>query len=561
MIVFRASQYVPSNDTLKIKKSPGHKNDRKSASGGKGVLYPSGTASKGDSSSSRDDDAATALSNRGELLAKLSQTCTKRAPEPTSNSKLKTRDACVMTDIRFGTEAISELSPIYQSQINSISPPITNQSNTTIPLHQNGFAPKASSLLDRSRSSSPFISRHDKSTSPLIPKLALRNGILNGLSSMNGYAAPTVTSIRQNISKRKRTKRKAIPSKRWENSENRSTIMKSLQSSSPMAPQTNLTQSVEKLEQEEQKQLGSGKRGARSFLVSIPRAQINDKLLAPSTQSSLPKTNGEHKSVGRVPGQRRRTEIQLLLDGDKPRGQRMSADEVPKFIAEDVTSWSTMTSEKASWLGSSTRKITPVDHYSCPFPLSPKRPSSIASTSSLTMINNRKRSHSEEDSESCSVTSPKLPLPKCSRQLSPSDHNNTFKKIPEPLSPSSLGIRKDTIITDGEAGSCQLRDTNNSIHSAKNTCNLYVQSNEVFCAELVVFDSRGDCLLSDGEYAVLMHKCLEEEETEPSDLLMFEPLTWSSVFSAPAQVGCVNFLITPLFSPLAYSVHTLSSVV
>ena len=66
----------------------------------------------------------------------------------------------------------------------------------------------------------------------------------------------------------------------------------------------------------------------------------------------------------------------------------------------------------------------------------------------------------------------------------------------------------------------------------------------LFCAEMVVFDSRGECLLDEGEYSILMQKCPrrdgescsgEAPPTPPPPLLTFSPLSWNSVFGEGAE--------------------------
>ena len=67
----------------------------------------------------------------------------------------------------------------------------------------------------------------------------------------------------------------------------------------------------------------------------------------------------------------------------------------------------------------------------------------------------------------------------------------------------------------------------------------------LFSAEVVVFDSRGECLLDEGEYSILMQKCPEKDATGaegPPRLFTFSPLSWTSVFGANDQVYTV-----PLF--------------
>lgn len=461
---------------------------------------------------------------------KKAQRRTENALLPKSvKTKPETRDACVMTDIQFGTECVSELSPLCQSQIDAIS---LNDSPAK------GFSNGRSShrylppIRNRS-SSSPCPPKQDKCTSPLIPKLALRNGIINRLS-MNGGAAPTPQAAPKNTRQRKRTKRKPPPPRNYDNSSSMHHQI-TLPTEGPLPSEDYLIQIHEKAVPPLRKKLGSGKHGSHSFLVSIPRVHCSEKLTATSTSLSKTSSRGHKKFGHRFVGHRRRTEIQLLLDGDKPREERLRVDQVPKFTAEDVTSWSA----KSSWLGSGTRKIIPVEHLSYP-PLSPspKRLSSVGSNSSLNVANHRKRSHSE-DSDNSNIISPKLPSQKNLRLTSPSD--SLLSRQQAPL----LDGETDGMITIDQDSTCSEVFSNAAVEHTMGALDtsecLKVVSNDVFCGELVAFDSRGDCLLDDGEYTIIMQKCLEGDEKEASDLLMFEPLTWSSVFSAPEQVSvCVS---------------------
>ena len=97
------------------------------------------------------------------------------------------------------------------------------------------------------------------------------------------------------------------------------------------------------------------------------------------------------------------------------------------------------------------------------------------------------------------------------------------------------------------------RDTGNTVHAVNQVvscgnggldsesgtkcgsdCPLF-KPDDVFVSELVVFDSRGDCLLQEGEYSILMQQYSKKEKDESPRLLTFPPLTWSSVFG-----GCTD---------------------
>ena len=546
MIVFRASQYVPKAASS-TRKCTRWRNRRKNSAQNKkrtSANKDDTTASTKATNASSLTDAATLLRNgtslvssnarsaRGELQAQqtdvtMCESVVRSVKSNRAKRKPETRDACVMTDLQFGIECINELTPLYQSSMQTKSPndPIKESSSSHLQNGNSCHSKPSSPPPNRSRSTSPHLSRHDKCTSPLVSKLALQNGVVNGLS-MKGYASPTVAAIRKNVRQRKRTKRK--PYTRTKTTNSKITAHK-IQSTPPTAhPPTQDDLTRKKLSRKIPNKLGSGKHGIRSFLISIPRTHYIEKPTTTSPQGFLPKSNDEgYKNVVRSPGYRRRTEIQLLLDGDKPRGQRVRADQVPKFVAEDVTSWST----KSSCMGSSTRKITPVDHYSCPI-LSPK------SNASSTSPNHRKRSHSEDYFNITSPNQDQQPPQKFSRLTSPSDSVATT---------SSTAIDKQANLlapTDRDSTADEDCCTDNECTADVDVC---IQPNDVFCAELVLFDSRGDCLLGDGEYAVMMQKCLESGEKEAAELLTFEPLTWSSVFSGKAHVSVHCIIIACTF--------------
>ena len=610
MIVFRASQYLASTSS-KSKKKRGRKNglqERIVAECSESVSATretcSGTAPQTSSSVGMDVDLQRTLLTdvmTGESVA-LPNSATSAhdqlCAEPSSKkskSKPETKDACVMTDIRFGTDVINELAPIYQSQVSSL-----NSAKTSAPPLHNDISThsRKSPKPSRCRSTSPYCSRQDKCTSPLIPKLALRNGMLNGYTTVNGYAAPNVAAIRQNVKRRKKAKQKLSL---YTKSKKESSTSKPPQPVASTLPPRDGLVLLSKPKPSPLKKLGSGKQGTHSFLVSIPRKHFSGK--SPPTTEPFYRSNGGSKNL-RSP---RRTEIQLLLDGDKPRGQRVSADQVPKFTAEDVSSWCTNSMEKATWLGSSTRKIIPVDHYN--YPLSPKKTNgSILSTHSLS--GDRKRSHSEDSTPS----SPRPP-PKLSRLSTSSDTSST-KLLPSPFSPSTdkplvpsseqapsvpqskepsqssaqsvepaqslpqslepgqswvqslePGQSSTQALEPGQSStqaleprqsllqpkepvqnSVQAKEpSQNSVNAQDGPDDRRIQSDEVFCAELAVFDSRGDCLLRDGEYAVMMQHCLVEEARKPSDLLIFNPLTWSSVFAGTEKVSNSSKFVNSFF--------------
>ena len=318
---------------------------------------------------------------------------------------------------------------------------------------------------------------------------------------------------------------------------------------------------------------------------------------------------------------KRRSEVQLLLDGDKPPSERISASEVPIFTAEDVSSRNTRTTGRGSgsgggaggqpyrsWLDSSTRKITPVDHFDYAFVSLTEKVtgivhSSISSSSgggggggggsassssggvSSSAAGSRKRNISDSDGGpgttmlssgkggGSGAVLPPTKQAKISSGSSSGRANSSSVSIEEncrldgggvdlssdtgaalasPPMPGSTAQDTTTTTTTNTADISKVIDSyGGSTSSLESVCsgdggglvdnNSPFRPDDVFASELVVFDSRGDCLLQEGEYSILMQRCSKKDDSssvgDVPGLLTFPPLTWSSVF---AGGGCNN---------------------
>ena len=335
---------------------------------------------------------------------------------------------------------------------------------------------------------------------------------------------------------------------------------------------------------------GEGSEGEQPMQVQTSSNDTNKK---GSTQSSL--TGAQQQQQLKSPSPyKRRSEVQLLLDGDKPPSERISASEVPIFTAEDVSSRNTRNTGRGSnsssgggqlnksWLDSSTRKITPVDHFDYAFvSLTEKVTGIVHSNSSSSNSggggggsssgvsssagNSRKRNISDSDGTLSTVLSSgqgggsdALPPPTKQAKVVNNGRANSASINTEenckldgadPSSESGAAVTSPTLVsaaqdTTGDISKAIASYGSNtsleseSLGTAKGDDsglvdkNSFFQPDDVFASELVVFDSRGDCLLQEGEYSILMQRCSKKESVgDVPGLLTFPPLTWSSVFA------------------------------
>ena len=430
-----------------------------------------------------------------------------------TKAKKEKKDVGVMTDLSLGTAVIHNLVPSLKRT--SVSP---------LSL-QNG-------KQDQELSLAPQKGFSDKCTSPIFPRLVLKNGLgnINGLCPRNGY--PDLGEIE----------------------------LQAAMSKFPSSTQT--IRNSRRAQWESTTEDNDAMYGDEGLIVSIPRS-----ILVPSRSSSMSSVSSDclgssRRGLYRGP---RRSEIQLLLDGDKPRGQRISAEEIPVFVAEDVSSRTTRRS-KGPWQQSSTRKITPVEHFN--YPLSPSSPKK--STGDQIHLENRKRVLSESDSLSSPPPSkqprieaetlpplqslahtqqlqqmqplpnlaPKLPQQPLPQQPLP-QQPLPQQPLQPPIAPMTTNIASSTAESDEKTMQIQtpavedtsLLEQNNPDHG---------WTEEVFNAELAVFDSRGSCLLNDGEYSILMQQCPKKEGDSPG-LLTFAPLKWNSIFGQ-VSIACYGIV-------------------
>lgn len=422
-----------------------------------------------------------------------------------TKAKKEKKDVGVMTDLSLGTAVIHNLVPSLKR---------TSMSPLSL---QNG-------KQDQELSLAPQKGFSDKCTSPIFPRLVLKNGLgnINGLCPRNGY--PDLGEIE----------------------------LQAAMSKFPSSTQT--IRNSRRAQWESTTEYNDAMYGDEGLIVSIPRS-----ILVPSRSSSMSSVSSDclgssRRGLYRGP---RRSEIQLLLDGDKPPGQRISAEEIPVFVAEDVSSRTTRRS-KGPWQQSSTRKITPVEHFN--YPLSPSSPKK--STGDQLHLENRKRVLSESDSLSSPPPSkqPRIeaetlpPLQSLAhtqqlQQMQPVPHPapklQQQQPLPQPLQPPQPPQPPIVPMTTNFTSSTAESDekTMRIQTPAVEDTSLLEQSNpdhvlteEVFNAELAVFDSRGSCLLNDGEYSILMQQSPKKEGDSPG-LLTFAPLKWNSIFGQ-VSIAC-----------------------
>ncbi len=544
-----------------------------------------------------------------------------------SRTKLKKSkiDASVMTEISYGTEHIPDLYATAAAVSNHT--PLTPPRNNYIAKgnHSNTYS---SPPKDHGHHSSPLPKAGfvHKCTSPRLP---FRNGTLNGV--LNGYALPKVAAVLKGQSE-------PCPDKTPRDDEelfsahqdgcypsllkggiNCEGLLKST-----LAKQNGKRRGRRKmfLQQRSKSPLatppvGTGKRGTRSFLVSIPRVHyhpnhphsVNSPRRENSADSAMPlaeeveeETRGGKSSVST--SHKRRSEIQLLFDGDKPPGQRISELEIPVFVAEDISNRSvssTSTGSNALWLGSSTRKITPTEHFSYPLhSLSPTKrgsghtngvPTNSAAdcngfSSTLSPGhggggggNHRKRTAGSTDVNS--ALSPPDALPP-SKQPKVTTGNADYDPQLLASGKHPVGKTLGSVSVEERGGDClpphhptaaepvmeaELVQSGGEKHTHLSNSLMMLtsfpprvksivreegkgggeeegeeergpressvgQSSTSFSAELVVFDSRGECLVRDGEYSILM-QCSSGKKG--LGLSTFEPLTWKTVFGKGEQ--------------------------
>lgn len=494
-----------------------------------------------------------------------------------SKSKLKKAksDASVMTEISFGTGTIPDMSNISH---NPLSPsnhvPEGNHLSTFTSPPPNDHAHANNHTL------SPPIPKEGYVHKGTSPKVLFRNGSFNGL--MNGYALPEVTAALKARSLHQSEVRYADEA----TSEKKAPIPVPVKSKKDDFKHTLPGFTKQKRRRVMKKKLkhhkhpaGTGKRGTRSFLVSIPRVHYDTHLTAAGQANDLASPRGKSGTTTH----RRRSEIQLLLDGDKPRGQRPSETEIPVFMAEEISKRSSPNTAGSNsvWLGSSTRKITPVEHFTYPLPsvtsptkrTPPTGDSNGTSGSPLThpVSNQRKRIFVSNSTEGASLAvlpdqPPPTKQPKVMMNSNP-DQPPPTKQLKVMMN-SNLGTalcRKESLTVEGaEENTTDISNTNSVVineeeatgdsqpvvaapptppQRSEDKDTPTTTTTTAYNAELVVFDSRGECLIKDGEYSILMQYCPPSNSKEGSvGLTTFEPLTWDTVFNGGMVRNVVGVL-------------------
>jgi hypothetical protein len=508
-----------------------------------------------------------------------------------SKSKLKKVkiDAAVMTEISFGTENIPDMCHIpspskcidYKTKANQSTGSFSAPTDPSFspPIAQKGCVHRCTS-----------------------PKLQFRNGSFNGV--LNGYAVPEVTAalkarrdhrpvIETSPKKNKETAPKGKEETALKSDDDTATNSQEVppkQQETPTQPTPTKRctaspkvhkkgvirkrivrinnkipvkgSSSAKFQRRKVKiPAGSGKRGMRSFLVSLPRLHYDSKPPSPAADGNAgaasPRSREEGKTRSTMGTHKRRSQTELLLDGDNPPGQRLSELGIPVFMAEDVSNRSSSSNgSHALWLESSTRKITPVEHFAYPIPtalLSPtKRNSGEVNGARSPFGNHRKRV-----SEVLEVDSPPpLLLPPIKQLKVASDTSSANRSGLEKAERSSNGIIQEDKCGEGKCaekcvgmnGSEQPSPEHKAVTTPLKPAVTPTKKSEAappdsmaFSAELVVFDSRGECLVQDGSYSLLMQCCSGKDGL---GLSTFEPLTWESVFGSGNEVSntCSPFL-------------------
>ena len=554
--------------------------------------------------------------------------------------KTETREIGVMTDL-CGIDSMFDLSSV--------------SSSNSLPTNR-----KASSNLRLSLQPCPSLKKGctDRCTSPGFPSKSqpFRNGgMVNGFT-FNGYANPDVLLLRAGpgVYQQKRKKKAALSllqNHHTEKKQNASECLLDLERNGggdeQEAVMTHTDPETGEIRPHGEFQAvarSGGGGGELPFKVSIPRMVLNSSpndddgynndggvveptadsagggaavmiggegsegevvgsMLKVLTSSNDANKKGSTQSSSVHPLQKspsaykRRSEVQLLLDGDKPPSERLSAIEVPIFTAEDVSSRNSRNTGRGSgsgagWLDSSTRKITPVDRYDYASVSLIEKVTGIVHSSSSSgggrgagggassgvsnsTASSRKRNISDLDGGGPAATTlssgkgggsgsapPPTKQAKIVRANSSSIVNVEENSRPDAVDPSSENgaallsptagstVTQDTPTADISKTAIASYGSNSSLESVSDSLGVAKAGNssdgglidknslfhpdDVFASELVVFDSRGDCLLQEGEYSILMQRCSKKESTtgDVPEVLTFPPLTWSSVFAS-----------------------------
>ena len=279
-----------------------------------------------------------------------------------------------------------------------------------------------------------------------------------------------------------------------------------------------------------------------SLTVSIPCTTYSDGPAASpshgslcSSQQSLPK-----RQRYKVPDHQR-SELQFILSREKTPERGLGIREPSVSTAGELSTQCDTHQPKSSqnWVDNETRRITSVE------------PNNVTvSTSGV------KRSFSESDAHPLSSDIGSPPPAKMARFADEDSlegcvkdeieemkyvtgafekHDKTNADLSSSVSPPSSPAPSPAPSSE-ERATAATQPARNPAEPASGTA---AAPEGLFCAEMVVFDSRGECLLDKGEYTILMQRCQQKESSgsdQPPPLVTFAPLSWSSVFGGEDQV-------------------------
>ena len=243
--------------------------------------------------------------------------------------------------------------------------------------------------------------------------------------------------------------------------------------------------------------------GENAMIVSIPQELVQCVSTEDDRQSATPEKSNSASAI------RKRRELQLLLDGDKPKNQWVSLQEIPVFQAEDPNSRQTRSNKL--W-GSSTRRITPVEHFNFSFGALNSKKNPPRKQLPVDTITPQAQPHS-------SPRDPSQPPPAKQPALSlPSPIMNSTSESTSPTAPN-------------QSETLPPLPARSSHHPPPPPS----PPKEMFFADLVAFDSRQQCLLVDGDYELVLRRCHENGHSDSHS----SPLSWDSILRGKA-VSCSN---------------------
>ena len=211
--------------------------------------------------------------------------------------------------------------------------------------------------------------------------------------------------------------------------------------------------------------------------------------------------------------------MQLSLNGDSSKDECASHEQLPVVSAENVHSHH---ARSTNVLGSCTHRVSsPADPMS-----THPTPSSSDSTSESLLTNSRKRTRSNLTDPTDSVHElESSPLAKRYTTHLPGDANSRGEPCSFPVTSTPPPTPPDVPL---------------------------LSSSDVYCAEFVVFDSRQQCQLVNGDYELLLQKCPSEEKKMEDEMYT----TWDTVFGTKVLLVHSNSLV----SVLCIMQHTFNSL-